>query len=362
MERMGPPGSMSSSTTLGSTHGTHNINNSNSNSSSSSTTAVQATNDDATASKLSCVTKGYISDDFVHLFVRRSVKRAPIINRGYYARWATMRKLLLQFLESDFPQKKQILSLGAGFDTTFFQLVGEGRAPYKYVEVDFVEVTKKKTSLVASKEVLLSKLGSEQVEIDPGKGEIVSEHYSLLPCDLRNLKDMDAAFAKAGLDAKLPTLIFAECVLIYLDPAVSRHVVKWCADKFDSAALIIYEQILPDDAFGQQMLRNLESRGCPLLGLHDTPTLESKERRFTDLGWQRALAMDMDAIYHQQLDPVDRSRIERLEIFDEFEEWNIMQAHYCVSYGIKDNIGIFDNFGFSDEKGFVSEEPTLHMM
>lgn len=161
-----------------------------------------------------------------------------------------------------------------------------------------------------------------------GKGEVVSEHFSLLPCDLRNLKDMDAAFAKAGLDAKwethllwyflddshyhctnnpyitllslyifnqkmkfyhlrwnllslikdkdlvyfgtysilvayvfrssckycsiyhvhvwpcrLPTLIFAECVLIYLDPAVSRHVVKWCADKFDSAALIIYEQV-----------------------------------------------------------------------------------------------------------------------
>jgi hypothetical protein len=30
----------------------------------------------------SCVTKGYIFDDFVHLFVRRSIKRAPIINRG----------------------------------------------------------------------------------------------------------------------------------------------------------------------------------------------------------------------------------------------------------------------------------------
>ena len=40
-----------------------------------------------------------------------------------------MRMLLLQFLESDIPdasglpEKKQILSLGAGFDTSFFQLV-----------------------------------------------------------------------------------------------------------------------------------------------------------------------------------------------------------------------------------------------
>ena len=35
---------------------------------------------------------------------------------------------------------KQVLSLGAGFDTSFFQLVREGRAPAKYFEVDFKEV------------------------------------------------------------------------------------------------------------------------------------------------------------------------------------------------------------------------------
>jgi hypothetical protein len=47
---------------------------------------------------------------------------------GYYARWAAVRKLLHQFLaakpsdESGQAVKKQILSLGAGFDTTYFQL------------------------------------------------------------------------------------------------------------------------------------------------------------------------------------------------------------------------------------------------
>lgn len=30
----------------------------------------------------SCVKKGYISDNYVHFFVRRSIKRSPIINRG----------------------------------------------------------------------------------------------------------------------------------------------------------------------------------------------------------------------------------------------------------------------------------------
>ncbi|KAH9300278.1 hypothetical protein KI387_011861, partial [Taxus chinensis] len=134
-------------------------------SSSSNRDAVQATNDDATASKLSCVKKGYIKDNYVHLFVRRQVKRAPIINRGYYARWAAMRKLLFQFLDAetqtvdDTPLKKQVLSLGAGYDTTFFQLQEEGKAPTLYVELDFKEVTSKKAAIINSHEQLREKIG-----------------------------------------------------------------------------------------------------------------------------------------------------------------------------------------------------------
>lgn len=48
---------------------------------------------------------------------------------GYFSRWAAFRKLMFQFLESGTSSnetaqtKKQILSLGAGFDTTYFQLL-----------------------------------------------------------------------------------------------------------------------------------------------------------------------------------------------------------------------------------------------
>ncbi|PPS08833.1 hypothetical protein GOBAR_AA11807 [Gossypium barbadense] len=47
---------------------------------------------------------------------------------GYFARWAALRKLLYQFLDCEGSNsekgktKRQILSLGAGFDTTYFQL------------------------------------------------------------------------------------------------------------------------------------------------------------------------------------------------------------------------------------------------
>jgi tRNA wybutosine-synthesizing protein 4 len=41
----------------------------------------------------------------------------------------------------------------------------------------------------------------------------------------------------------------------------------------------------------------------------------------------------MSIIYTSKMDAVDRARIEKLEIFDEFEEWDMLQSHYCLALG-----------------------------
>ncbi|XP_024955798.1 leucine carboxyl methyltransferase 1 homolog isoform X4 [Citrus sinensis] len=170
--------------------------------------AVQATNDDASASKLSCVKKGYMKDDYIHLFVRRPVRRSPIINRGYFARWAALRRLLYQFLDcgSDGDKKchtkKQILSLGAGFDTTYFQLQAEGKAPHLYVELDFIEVTSKKAALIETHGELKDKVGVT-ASISQAKGEVLGDNYKLLPVDLRDIQMLNEVINLANMDPRV---------------------------------------------------------------------------------------------------------------------------------------------------------------
>ncbi|KXZ50455.1 hypothetical protein GPECTOR_16g629 [Gonium pectorale] len=365
---------------------------------------VQGTNDDAQISKLSCSKAGYFRDEFIQYFVKRASRRSPLINRGYYSRHAALRQLLNSFLATAARaaagdrQPPQLLALGAGFDTTWFQLARDagGRAPYRCLEVDFKEVTQRKAAIIAKEPQLHSLLrqppdnapqadgGQQQqqqseqpapssdsgpgrpdgprpeagsagagaathgVEIDPGKGQILSPMYCLVPVDLRDIDALDRAVQLAGWDRSAPTYVLSECVLVYMEPQHSTAVARWAAGAFPNAAMVIYEQIRPDDAFGRQMVSNLEMRGCPLKGLPATPTLEAHRARLTGAGWSWADARDMDELYRTFVDVADRARAERLELFDELEEWHMIQEHYCIAVGRNDAAGWLAGFGFGE--------------
>ncbi|GIL80746.1 hypothetical protein Vretimale_9150 [Volvox reticuliferus] len=383
--------------------------------------SVQGTNDDAQISKMSCAKTGYFKDEFIQYFVRRASRRSPLINRGYYSRHAALRQLLERFLgaAATSGEQPQVLVLGAGFDTTWFQLCRDkGRAPYRCLEVDFREVTKRKAAIIAKESALNSLLvqslplaetvapkapestcgvapssGSSSsnvgsaftmgamasgaatavatpttaiaspagmggaaaasgVAVDVTSGTVYSPQYCLQAVDLRNLDALAAAVREAGWDVRLPTYILSECVLVYMEPSDSAAVVHWAAQTFPNAVMAIYEQIRPDDAFGRQMVSNLEMRGCPLKGLPATPTLAAHCARLTGGGWSWAEARDMDHLYRTFLDANDKARVERLEIFDELEEWHMIQEHYCIALGRNDAADWLSKVGFDRESGY----------
>jgi len=296
---------------------------------------VQGTSDDAAVSKLSACQRGYYEDDFIHIFVGKEAKRSPIINRGYYARVAAMDMVIDRFMQGT-DGRGQIVALGAGSDTTFFRLSKAGTLPDKYVELDLRGVVLKKLSVLlthdevrehaaVSREAVLATAQELETAV------LQSDKYALACVDLREVDDFQRTLERVeGFDFAKPTLFISECVLCYVEPEESGRLLRWIRDKFAAPAFVEYTQILPNDPFGATMLGHFRTRGCPLLSIQAFPDLDAQRKRFADLGWSEAEVYDMNDIYYKCIDKEDLKRAEKLEIFDEFEEWHMMQGHYCI--------------------------------
>lgn len=300
--------------------------------------AVRSTNDDASASKASCVARGYLKDPFAKQFVRRVVMRPPLINRGYFTRVHALQKVVRAFLDRGNcragPSQRQVVSIGAGYDTSYFVLQKDGVHVDKYVEVDFHETVARKASIIRGCEDMMQLLG-EGTQVDVNRGRVRSQNYCLLPADLRQIDKLNDVLLKAGVDTSIPTLVLAECVLVYVEPEDSLALMKWAVKTFPCNVFLLYDMINGNDPFGQQMIHNLEKRGIPLPGLKASPTADSYRQRLLSAGFASAQAADMNTMY-AAVDPAERARIERVEILDELEEWQLIMGHYCIACGIND--------------------------
>ncbi|XP_045395822.1 tRNA wybutosine-synthesizing protein 4 [Lemur catta] len=297
--------------------------------------AVQSTNDSSALSKSSLAARGYVQDAFAALLVPGAARRAPLIHRGYYVRARAVRHCVRAFLErtcapSDGP-RAQILSLGAGSDSLYFRLKTAGHLARAAVwEVDFPDVAWRKAERISETLELCALTGPFQ-KGDPASALCLeSSDYRILGLDLRQLERLDEALAAAGLDAASPTLLLAEAVLTYLEPDRAAALIAWAARRFPNAIFAIYEQMKPQDAFGQFMLQHFRQLNSPLHGLDHFPDVEAQRCRFLQAGWTACSAVDMNEFYRRFLPAEERRRMENLEPFDEFEEWHLKCAHYFI--------------------------------
>jgi len=306
--------------------------------------AVQCTHVDAALAKASCAQLGYFDDTWTEQLIRmRPQRRSPLMHRGYYSRVTAIRNRVTRFLDlCPKGQGVQIVNLGAGVDTLYFWLresPDRWRDDLVYFEVDFPEVLSKKVSTVLKKQSLWPLLDATSQDdlISPdlsvaGTRELRTPHCRFVSADMRILPELTGAVSSAGLRDDLPTLFLAECVLVYMQALHGDGIISWAASSVPKAptAMVVYEQTNPHDPFGRRMVDNLMQRGCPLLSIHEYPSLAAQHSRYMQQGWQRISLADMNEVYSKHLDRTDVERIQRLELLDEFEEWHLIQAHYFV--------------------------------
>ena len=84
---------------------------------------------------------------------------------------------------------------------------------------------------------------NSQILVLLGEGRILSERYTLLPVDLRDLGALQSLLHSAGFQPNVPTFVLAECVLVYMEPQESAALVKHLGQQLSSAVCVVYEQV-----------------------------------------------------------------------------------------------------------------------
>ena len=171
---------------------------------------------DAFAAKKSATTLGYYQDKYLEclqLHSGKTVRKQPVINRGYYTRVVCFRKFVNEFLESTKSNGlRQIINLGCGYDTLSFHLLDECHERLSIFEVDYEEVITRKTDMIRRSPVLNDMLEGSGDPLGPNYG-FHTEAIKFVASDLQDPKVIDSIVA-AGLDSTSPTLIISECVLV----------------------------------------------------------------------------------------------------------------------------------------------------
>ncbi|GJD09412.1 tRNA wybutosine-synthesizing protein 4 [Galdieria sulphuraria] len=303
--------------------------------------AIQQTNDDAAISKYCAVSKGYYNDPFISLFVKTKEKRQPLINRGTYARVQAVQLLVERFLHlTKRYGKRQVINLGAGFDTLFFRLrdkevIWKGDV---FVELDFPEVTQMKLRVFRQHAALYSLLtkDTDMKSFQETQDGLSCDIYKLIGVDLQQIEKI-ILFIGTNLS------IINSCSNVgYIGMCPYLHRTSKCRSNHSIflkdvffISFILFELTFPTDPFGRQMVKNIEQRGFSLESLLSYPSLRAQKERFIQFGYPKVDIKSMYTIYEDVLAVEEKRRIERLELLDELEEWKLLLQHYFLLYCLK---------------------------
>ncbi|KAJ4346542.1 carboxy methyl transferase for protein phosphatase 2A [Didymosphaeria variabile] len=255
-----------------------------------------------------------------------------------------MDHLIDLFITTPTSSNKQIVSLGAGTDTRFFRL--RDKYPDEHIvyhELDFPTNTAAKLSSIQRSPELQDALGASHFAMLSHGTSYHSTRYNLHALDLRSLAiaTPETLPELPNLNPNRPTLILSEMCLVYLQPSVVESIMHTFLTHYlrpsTPASIVLYEPILPHDAFGRTMISNLSTRNIALPTLLSYPELGDQRARLKQYGFvDGARAADTEFIWREWVSEKEKERVAGLEMLDEMEELHLLLRHYCVCWGWRD--------------------------
>ncbi|KAG0348258.1 tRNA methyltransferase ppm2 [Podila humilis] len=282
-------------------------------------------------------------------------RRSPVINRAYYQRTESIRKMVegwIDHCEQLGVAECAIINLGCGFDPTYFRLATlrkQKQSPHstklRYIDIDYPTLITERMYMVRNDDTLFDLLPKNATVDDVGN--FVSDTYSCLGIDLRKLSHLERGLESAHVQKssngnRCPILVISEVVLAYLNPDESDALIKFFA-VYSEVNFILHEQCIPtfdeeDEGenlhpFALTMFRHFEKTMTPLKSLREYRSLYDQLARFERLGWPNCDILNMNLIADEIVvqSPEEHARICSIEPFDEYDEQFWIGAYYFIA-------------------------------
>ncbi|KWX13288.1 Leucine carboxyl methyltransferase [Giardia duodenalis assemblage B] len=327
------------------------------------------TSNDALLSKLSALRAGYLVDPALRaIHTKPSLPRKdPMINRGTWFRFTYIEQMAVAFA-AKYNGNCAIVNIGAGLDTLYWRLQltaqqekKEGKQSYfhvkHWIEIDLPSITElkaKKFDLTHGEiinmpvsedttirpfqdpQVILYRPKQEHTETVPEALRVELPGYRLYAANLEMRKTWmpmvrDIVANDKG-DATLPVLFLSEVCLSYLDADTTIGIIKDLPTYFNSFGIVCFEMVNPSDSFGEMMQINMAERQVVMPSFVELGFTAQYRKIFQLNGYEDSYAREAGDVY-RSFWPARRREIEQLELFDEFEQWNLIMGHYACIMG-----------------------------
>ncbi|EGE81694.1 leucine carboxyl methyltransferase 2 [Blastomyces dermatitidis ATCC 18188] len=303
-------------------------------------TLVMETNSASTVSKRSVERLYYPEPHFFRHFVKKPLRRSPLVNRGYWLRMRAVETSVRRFLEEPSEHQKAIVNLGCGFDPLPFQFLSRDAALCQnaiFVDIDHHKLMLKKRDIVTQCAALRGLLSDVQLTAETGSVLMRSKEYVGIGCDLGDLQKLEAALKDVvGLD-KASILCIAEVSITYMEVKLADALIRFMPKLSKDVNFCLLEQYFPegpDHPFAATMMKDFIKLQCPLHSIHQYPSLTQQEQRFRDSGWANAKATNLWEFWNDPacLSDDDRQSLDAVEAFDEWEEFALFASHHFLLF------------------------------
>ncbi|KAL8934106.1 MAG: hypothetical protein Q9211_005402, partial [Gyalolechia sp. 1 TL-2023] len=302
---------------------------------------VMETNNSSIVSKRSVERLYLPKPHFFQYFVRKPIRRSPLINRGYWLRMHVIEKVVGNFLDEDSEKHKIIVNLGCGYDPGPFRWITRGYGKgVTFVDVDYPELISKKRDVIMRNHEMESLISPVRADIEDSALVLSSERYMAVGCDLRDTTKLSEILEQRLKITSCLVLCVAEVSVTYMDVDSADALLRWAA-QYNDVRFCMLEQCLPDGdkhPFAQKMLQHFEKLRSPLRCIQAYPTLEDQESRFLKAGYRTAHARTLCDLWQDDstfMSPDLRLTLNSVEPFDEWEEFALFSSHYFLLEAFK---------------------------